>query len=76
MCDGSVVKLQHLFWRNALEPDCAAVGESCRLTINRLTDTKRPTVVPLEQAGLPRVVLTSQRLARSEYVEHGVIEAI
>ena len=59
MRNGCVMELLHLLWRNALEPDCAAIGERCGLTVDRFTDAERSTIVAVEQSRLPRVVLIS-----------------
>ena len=76
MGNGCVMELLHLFWRNALEPDRAAIGERCGLTVDWFTDTERPTIVPVEQARLPSIVLISKRFSRPKYAEQGVIEAL
>jgi hypothetical protein len=70
------MELLHLLWRTAFEPHRSAVSERCGLTVDRFTDAERPTIVPVEQARLPRVVLISQRFTRPKYAEQGVIESL
>jgi hypothetical protein len=76
MSNGCVMELLHLLWRSALESDRASIGEGCGLTVDWFADAKRPAIVPIEQARLPRVVLISQRFSCPEYAEQGVIEAL
>jgi hypothetical protein len=76
MGNGCVMELLNLFWRNALEPDSAAIGERCGPTVNRFTDAERATIVPVEKARLPGAVLISQWFPGAKYAEQGVIEAL
>jgi hypothetical protein len=76
MGNSCVMELLNLFWRNAPEPDRAAIGERCGPTVDRFTHAERATLVPVEKARLPRDVLISQRFSSAKYAEHGVIEAL
>jgi hypothetical protein len=69
------VKLPHLLRRIALEANGSAIGMSSRLTVDWLTDAKRPTIVAIEQTGLAGLVLIPNGLTDAKDTENRVVKA-
>ena len=67
MSDPCIMEVPHLLRRTALEANRPAICESGGLTVDWFTYTKRYTVVPVEQTGLPRAVGVSNGLSHPQY---------
>jgi hypothetical protein len=73
--DRDVMKLLHLLRRTTLEANRPAICGGGWFAVNWFANTKRLTVVAVEQSGLASAVDVLSGLAYPEYSEHCVIEA-